>query len=102
MGKKLCKTPYWWKKVGCGGMYLSYTRKGKIRGSWSRMTWEKKQDSKATRAKRAGGMTQVVESLSHKCKALSSNPSTTKNPKNQTATGEKKFSILSQKLNRLK
>jgi hypothetical protein len=41
----------------------------------------KKQDSisKITRAKSAGGMAEVVEHLSSKCKTLSSNSSTTKN-----------------------
>jgi hypothetical protein len=40
----------------------------------------KKQDpiSKITRAKRADGMTKVVEHLPSKCKALNSNSSTTK------------------------
>jgi hypothetical protein len=40
----------------------------------------KKEDlnSKIIKAKRAGGMAQAVENLSSKCKALSSNPSTTR------------------------
>jgi hypothetical protein len=38
-------------------------------------------NSKITKAKRAGGMAQVVEHLHSKCKALSSNPSITKTQK---------------------
>jgi hypothetical protein len=43
----------------------------------------KKQDliSKITRAKRSGGMAQVVEHLPSKCETLSSNPSTGKKKK---------------------
>jgi hypothetical protein len=45
----------------------------------------KKRDpiSKITRAKRAGGVAQVVEPLPSKCKALSSNPKTKKKKKKE-------------------
>jgi hypothetical protein len=36
-----------------------------------------------TKAKRAGGMAQVVEQLPRKCKTLSSNPSTNKKKKDR-------------------
>jgi hypothetical protein len=55
---------------------------GRNWGLWSRPSQAKKMWDhtwKITKAKRDGGMTQVVEHLPSKCKALSSTPSTAKN-----------------------
>jgi hypothetical protein len=53
----------------------SYGGKLNIGGSQSKTTWTKKREpiSKITKAKRAGNVTQVVECLLSKLKALSSN-----------------------------
>jgi hypothetical protein len=52
----------------------SYNRKYKTGGSQSKLALTKNK----TRAKRAGGIVQVIEDLLSKCKALSSNHNTAK------------------------
>jgi hypothetical protein len=56
--------PYLRKKLGVvvHTCPTSYLRKAKIGGSWSRQAWAEKWDpiSKITRAKRAGGVAQVI------------------------------------------
>jgi hypothetical protein len=70
------------------GTHLSSTdcRKLKIEGWRSRPLGRKQNPiSKITRAKRVGGVAQMVECLPSKCKALWSNPSTTHTKKPQKA-----------------
>jgi hypothetical protein len=64
----------------CNSSYLGNREIGRIMVQTS---LGKKRDpiSKITRAKRAGGVAQVVEPLPSKCKALSSNPKTKKKKK---------------------
>jgi hypothetical protein len=59
--------------------HLSYSRKCR-KGSWSRPTWAKVRliSKIITRAKRGGGMAQVVGCLLNKSETLSSNASTQK------------------------
>jgi hypothetical protein len=72
-GKKVCKTPSQWKKMGlmvCA-YYPSDGRKPKIGGLWFQTCLGKKQDSisKITRAKRTGGVAQAVEYLPYSVEA---------------------------------
>jgi hypothetical protein len=73
--QKVHKTSSQQKKPGMVACicHLSYIKKHKIVGPWSRLAWAKKQDliSKVTKAKRAGGRTQAVKLLLSKYKALS-------------------------------
>jgi hypothetical protein len=71
---------FFWLGVIAHTCHSSSGGKLKIGESWSRPVWEKSKtlSPKQTTAKRAGGVVQAVEYLLLKCKALSSNRSTTK------------------------
>jgi hypothetical protein len=49
---------------------------------------------KITKARRAGGMAEVVECLPSKCKSLSFNPGTTKKKKSYMSKMVRKFFLL--------
>jgi hypothetical protein len=76
----MCKTPFQWKKAGCGGgMCLSSSSGGKykIRGLRSRPTWAKSKNPhlQNNQGKMGWGHGSYNRVLPSKCEVLSSNPS---------------------------
>jgi hypothetical protein len=77
--KTVSKTSSQWKKARSGAIHKLW-KKAQKRWMVVQVGWSRKQDpiSKINRAKRAGGMVQVVEHLPRKLKVLSSKSRTTK------------------------
>jgi hypothetical protein len=80
--KKVCETPSQWIKSWAAWHTCHPSNHGNFKIGESRLwlLWAKREtlSPKITRVKRTGGLAEAVECLPHNCKALSSNPNTTK------------------------